>query len=121
MVIVLMGVSGSGKTTIGQWLAERLECVFHDADDDHPPANVEKMASGEPLTEADRHPWLETLRSRVRRWVDNGQDAVLACSALTKQSRAILGIDDPAVKLVYLSAFFSESADDSPSESKEGP
>jgi gluconokinase len=102
MVILVMGVSGSGKTTVGRRLAERLGWVFHDADDDHPRANVEKMARGEPLTENDRRPWLETLRARVSQWVDNGEDAVLACSALTEQSRQILDVVTPAGTLVHL-------------------
>ena len=102
MVLLLMGVSGCGKTTVGRVLARRLGWPFHDADDYHPPANVEKMSRKQPLTDADRRPWLEKLSAMIRAWVDRGENAVLGCSALTAESRRLLDTDDPAVRLVYL-------------------
>ena len=87
MIVVLMGVSGSGKTTIGTLLAERAGVVFADADDYHPAANKAKMAAGHPLDDEDREPWLETLNGVMRGWYAAGQGGVLACSAL-KESTA---------------------------------
>jgi gluconokinase len=101
MVIVLMGVTGSGKTTVGRELARELGWRFYDADDFHPPANVEKMSRGVPLDDADRAPWLDTLRGLVRGCVARGESAVLACSALKERYRDYLLIDED-VKLVYL-------------------
>ena len=100
MIVVVMGVSGSGKTTLGRRLAERLGCVFIDADDHHPHENVAKMAAGVPLEDADRWPWLEQLNSLLRSQAAHG--AVLACSALKQAYRARLceGIGD--CRLVYL-------------------
>lgn len=101
MVIVLMGVTGSGKTTVGLELARVLGWRFYDADDFHPAANVEKMSRGVPLGDADRAPWLDALRELVRGCVARGESAVLACSALKEGYRKCLLLDD-AVKLVYL-------------------
>ena len=102
MVILLMGVSGCGKTTVGRLLAERLGWPFHDGDDYHPPENVEKMSRHQPLTDADRRPWLETLAGMIRRWIDRGENAILACSALSHEARQMLGVNHPDVILVYL-------------------
>ena len=99
--IVLMGVAGSGKTTVGRALAAELGWTFYDADDFHPPANVAKMARGIPLDDADRLPWLETLRALVRSCLERGERAVLACSALRADYRAYLLLDE-RVKLAYL-------------------
>jgi gluconokinase len=102
MVIVLMGVSGSGKTTVGRLLAARLDWVFYDADDYHSPQSVAKMRSGRPLSEQDRLPWIERLSQAIRGWTDPRQSVVLACSALTRAARDLLGIHQPGVELVYL-------------------
>ena len=80
-VYVVMGVSGCGKSTIGALLAARLDVPFHDADDFHPQSNRDKMASGQPLDDDDRQPWLESLAEYLARWSGEG-GAVLACSAL---------------------------------------
>lgn len=101
MFIVLMGVTGSGKTTIGRELARELGWRFYDADDFHPAANVEKMSRGVPLDDDDRAPWLAALRELVRGCVERGENAVLACSALKERYRDYLLIDED-VKLVYL-------------------
>jgi gluconokinase len=101
MVVVLMGVAGSGKTTVGRLLAERTGATFYDADDFHPPANVEKMRGGVPLTDEDRLPWLEALRSLIASCLERGVRAVLACSALKEEYRERLLVDE-RVKFVYL-------------------
>ena len=102
MIIILMGVSGSGKTTIGTRLAHALGWPFSDGDQFHPPANVAKMQQGLPLTDADRWPWLHTLRAHMETWLQQGLSAVLACSALKQVYRAHLLLEEPEVKLVYL-------------------
>ena len=101
MVLVVMGVAGSGKTTIGRGLAGELGWEFYDADDFHPPPNVEKMSRGVPLDDADREPWLEALGELVRGCLERGESAVLACSALKESYRRHLLVDG-RVKLVYL-------------------
>lgn len=105
-VIVIMGVSGAGKTAVGRLLAERLGWTFCDADDFHPASNIEKMSHNQPLTDDDRRPWLESLRQLVRTSLDSGSNAVLACSALKREYRDYLLID-PRVRLVYLKGSFS--------------
>jgi gluconokinase len=101
MVIVLMGVTGSGKTTVGKQLAATLGWSYSDADDFHSPANIEKMRRGDPLNDEDRLPWLETLRHLIRKSLERNEHAVLACSALKQSYRNFLLIDD-RVKLIYL-------------------
>ena len=101
MVIVFMGVAGAGKTTVGKLLASQLDWPFADGDDYHPPANVEKMRNGIPLTDSDRAPWLEILRSLIANWIAEGKSAVLACSALKRAYRERLRIGSE-VRFVYL-------------------
>jgi gluconokinase len=104
MVVVIMGVSGSGKTTIGRALAHAAGGRFYDADDFHSEANIQKMRGGTPLTEADREPWLHALRLCIDAWLEQPGLSVLACSALTARSRALLGVGRPGVELVFLAA-----------------
>jgi gluconokinase len=101
LVILVMGVAGSGKTTVGKLLASQLKWEFADADDYHPAANVEKMRAGIPLEEADRAPWIETLQGLISEWIAEKKDAVLACSALKRMYRENLKIA-AEVKIVYL-------------------
>jgi gluconokinase len=103
MIVVVMGVAGSGKTTVGQQLAANLGWRFVEGDDFHPAANVAKMARGQPLTDADRAPWLHALRREMVRSRDRGESLVVTCSALKASYRAILrGDDGAAVQFVYL-------------------
>lgn len=88
-MIVVMGVSGSGKTVVGRRLAAQLKLPFYDADDFHPAHNIEKMKSGTPLTDLDRYPWLQHLAEEMEQWA-NEDGAVLACSALKEEYRKIL-------------------------------
>jgi gluconokinase len=101
LVILLMGVSGAGKTTVGELLATQLGWQFADADDYHSSQNVEKMRSGIPLIDTDRAPWLETLRKLISGWVAARNNTVLACSALKREYRAVLQVG-PEVQTVYL-------------------
>ena len=102
MVVVLMGVAGSGKTTIGRELAAELGWKFADADDFHPPANVAKMSAGIPLDDADRAPWLAAIRLYIDTRLERGESAVVTCSALREKHRAVLLTNPAQVKLVYL-------------------
>jgi gluconokinase len=99
-VVVVMGVSGSGKTTIGLALARRLSCEFIEGDEFHTRANREKMHAGLPLTDTDRKPWLESLRSRIAALSARNATAVLTCSALRQSYRDALSM--PGVQFVYL-------------------
>jgi gluconokinase len=101
MILLVMGVTGSGKTTIGRMLAERLAWVYLEADDFHSAANKAKMTRGEHLTEADRLPWLKAMHAELQVQDAKGKNVVLACSALNEEYRGILmaGLE---VKLVYL-------------------
>lgn len=101
MILVLMGVCGCGKTTVGRALAETLDWTFYDADDFHPPANVAKMGAGHPLTDADRWPWLDTIAAELARVLADGGHAVLACSALKQAYRDRLRTAGD-VRIVYL-------------------
>lgn len=100
--IIIMGVSGSGKTSVGKLLAEKLDMPFYDGDDFHPESNVEKMRSGKPLNDQDRYPWLKTLADQIEKMNQEG-GGVLACSALKQSYRDILaGADGAKVTFVYL-------------------
>jgi gluconokinase len=103
--LVVMGVSGAGKTTVGRALASALGWPFHEGDAFHPAANVERMARGQPLTDADRAPWLAALRDLIARALDAGEHGVLACSALRERYRAALvpaSAAAGAVRFVFL-------------------
>jgi len=101
-VVVVMGVSGSGKTTVAAMLAGALHCPFLEGDELHPPANVEKMRSGTPLSDADRLPWLCKIAERIDGWRDRHESGVVTCSALKRAYRDILIGDRRDVTLVYL-------------------
>ncbi len=103
MIIVLMGVTGAGKTTVGQALAQGLHWRFADGDDYHSAANIAKMHAGIPLTDEDRAPWLQSLHDAIVAWLADGENVVLACSALKASYRDRL-LAGPEVKLVYLRA-----------------
>jgi gluconokinase len=103
MIVVLMGVSGSGKSTVGKILADALGWTFVEADDYHPKANVEKMHQGIPLDDDDRRPWLDALRHVIADACRRGENVVLACSALKHRYQDYLEQDDPpCVRYVYL-------------------
>jgi gluconokinase len=101
-VLVVMGVSGSGKTTVGKLLAERLGWHYQEGDALHPPENVAKMSSGTPLTDADRLPWLNLVAARIDAWRSRGEAGVITCSALKRAYRDIIVGDRPDVSLVHL-------------------
>ena len=101
-VIILFGVSGAGKTTIGQLLAEDLGWQFYDGDDFHPPANVEKMKQGIPLTDEDRTPWLDALRLLVLTLAQRGEPAIVTSSALKRAYREHILGDTENASFVYL-------------------
>jgi len=101
VIVVVFGVSGAGKTTIGKLLADDLGWQFYEADDFHPRANIEKMRNGLPLTDADRGPWLERLREQITRSLAAKENAVVACSALKRKYRERLHVSND-VKFVFL-------------------
>ena len=103
---IIMGVSGCGKTTVGTELANHLGWNFYDADDFHPPENVAKMASGTPLNDDDRHPWLVSLHDLISASLEKGKSGVLACSALKESYREILLKNNENVQIVYLKGSF---------------
>jgi gluconokinase len=100
-MIIIFGVSGAGKTTVGKMLAEQLGWRFLEADDFHPAANIKKMRSGHPLTDKDRWPWLDCLRKQIERSLSAGENAILACSALKRAYRDHLRVSDE-IKFVFL-------------------
>jgi carbohydrate kinase (thermoresistant glucokinase family) len=101
MVYVLMGVSGSGKTTVGKLLAEKLGLPFFDADDFHPASNIEKMRNNIPLNDEDRAPWLAAIARKIRQ-ENTARGAVVACSALKKKYRKLLKDSSPAICFIFL-------------------
>src|SRR5215470_9372684 len=102
VIAVVMGVSGSGKTTIAALVAHALGCQFQEGDDLHSRANVEKMRRGVPLTDADRRPWLQRMAQEIDGWRARGESGVLTCSALKRAYRDLLIGDRKEVALVYL-------------------
>jgi gluconokinase len=101
VIVIVMGVTGAGKTTVGRLLASQLGWQFADADDFHPPANVEKMRHGIPLTDDDRRPWLQRLQDEITKWIAEGRNVVLACSALKRSYRQELAVG-AEVHFLYL-------------------
>ncbi len=106
MIVVVMGVSGSGKSTIGKLLAASLDWEFSDADTFHSVANIEKMSHGIPLNDADRMPWLQQLQSAITQWLLENKNVVFACSALKSSYREILWQDPERMRLVYIKSSF---------------
>ena len=106
MIVIVMGVSGSGKTTVGKLLAQSLNWDFSDADDFHPPANIKKMSLGIPLEDADRLPWLLQLQTTIDWWLLENKNVVLACSALKASYREMLCRNEQRIKIVYLKGDF---------------
>lgn len=106
MILILMGVSGAGKTTIGTLLSQRNGWQFLDGDDLHPAANRQKMAAGIPLTDEDRWPWLDAIHARMVSLVHDGKDALIACSALKQEYRDRLaaGFSEREVRFALLTA-----------------
>lgn len=102
MFFIVLGVSGSGKSTVGRMLADRLGCPFYDGDDFHPPENRDKMSRGIPLTDEDRAGWLQALADLIRRRLQADESGVLACSALKEKYRQVLRVDPARVRFVYL-------------------
>lgn len=102
MIVVVMGVSGSGKTTIGKLLAERMGWIFADADDYFSDASKQKMATGHPLTDEDRAPWLLSLNSLLRSWDEKGSNGVLACSALKSKYHETLEVGIPLTHIQFI-------------------
>jgi gluconokinase len=101
MIIVVMGVAGAGKSSIGQLLASELRCEFLDGDSLHPPANIHKMTVGIPLTDADRVPWLAAIHARIVESFERGRNLVVACSALRQRYRETLA-NGVSITWVYL-------------------
>jgi len=101
MILVIMGVSGSGKTTIAQGLSRKLGWQYQEGDALHPPSNVAKMSSGTPLTDADRLPWLQRIAGKIDEWRAAGLSGVVTCSALKRSYRDIIAGNRPDVVVVY--------------------
>ncbi|MBN3818069.1 gluconokinase [Paraburkholderia sp. Se-20369] len=106
MILIAMGVSGAGKSRIGEMLAERLSCSYTDGDAFHSAANKEKMHNGIPLTDDDRWPWLRTIRAAIEEKQRAGETAVFTCSSLKRSYRDVLRGTDTDVRFVYLKGSF---------------
>jgi len=106
MVIVVMGVDGSGKKAVGELLAEAMGCHFYDGDDFHPPENVEKLANNIPLDDVDHRYWLATLRNLIEKHIQKGCQAVVSCSALTEDYRNQLANGLNGVEFVFLNGTY---------------
>ena len=101
-IVIVMGVAGAGKSTVGAALAQALGCAFADADEFHPQANIEKMRAGRPLTDADRASWLAAIAARIDDWRAKGEGGVIACSALKRAYRRVIIGKRPELRLAYL-------------------
>ncbi len=106
MIVVMMGVSGCGKTTVGRLLAKRLDWAYYEGDAFHPPENIEKMSQGVSLDDVDRGPWLASIKEAIDRCADGASDAVFSCSALRRQYRRTLSADVVDIRFVYLKGDF---------------
>ena len=106
-ILILMGVSGCGKTTIGQKLACELNWPFYDGDDFHPQFNLEKMSRGIALNDLDRAPWLNNLQQLINRLVHQGKSAIVACSALKNTYRTQLQSNNKVIQFIYLKGSYS--------------
>src|SRR5262249_38283893 len=107
MIVLIMGTTGAGKTTVGKLLAEKLSWIFLDADDFHPPASIAKMKKGIPLDDADRAPWLAAIHDRLEAETAARKSCVLACSALKESYRETIGAG-LAIRTVYLKGSYEE-------------
>ena len=108
MFCIIMGVAGSGKTTVGKLLSDRTGWTFYDADDFHPVENINKMSCGIPLSDEDRKPWLLELKKLIQDTLTQEQCAILACSALKSSYREMLEVDRPEVILIYLQGDYAQ-------------
>jgi len=110
MIVIVMGVVGAGKTTVGRLLAEQIGWEFADADDFHPASNIDKIRNGIALSDDDRAPWLKSLRAAIAHWIADKHDVVLACSALKGSYRRELEVGSE-VRFVYLKGSASQIAE----------